>query len=98
MRVGRGTRSFMRFGRMRQRLALDDRGAVIAADPDGRRPRRVVDEDAADVGFARQQVFGRAAAFRIEAQDAIARQSRLQHRTIALRFHVVGLCDSRAAA
>ena len=40
-----------------QRLELDDRRAVVAADPERHRRRRIVDEHAADIGFARQQIF-----------------------------------------
>src|SRR5436853_73263 len=40
-----------------ERLELDDRGAVIIADPERHRRGGVIDEDAADVGRARQQVL-----------------------------------------
>src|SRR5262245_31041580 len=41
-----------------QRLDLDDRGAVVVADPEHRSRAGLLDEDAADVGRARQQIFG----------------------------------------
>src|SRR5262249_52105128 len=43
--------------RLVERLELDDRRAVVAADPERHRRGRVVDEHAPDVGLARQQVI-----------------------------------------
>src|SRR6266581_6414867 len=54
-----------------QRLELDDRGAVVAADPEGHRRGRVVDEHAPDVGVARQQVVDHPAALGVEARDEV---------------------------
>src|SRR5690242_10237777 len=39
-----------------QRLELDDRRAMVAADPERHGRGRVVDEHAPDIGFSRQQV------------------------------------------
>src|SRR5262249_34812378 len=39
------------------RLDLDDRGAVVAADPERHRAGRVIHEHAADIGRFRQQIF-----------------------------------------
>src|SRR5580704_9329960 len=41
-----------------QRLDLDDRRAVVAADPEHWPRAAVIDEDAADIGRARQLIFG----------------------------------------
>src|ERR1700685_4761091 len=58
-----------------QRFYLDDRGALVAADPE-RRPRAaVIDVDAADIGRARQLIFGDAVGLRIETRDPVG-----QHR------------------
>src|SRR5580692_6837056 len=58
-----------------QRLDLDDRGAVVAADPEHRPRAAIVDEDAADIGRARQLIFGDGVGLRIKAGDAVG-----QHR------------------
>src|SRR5271154_3330197 len=55
-----------------QRLELDDRGAVVAADPEGHRRGAVVDEHAPNVGRGRQQIFDELAGLGIEPQDAVA--------------------------
>src|SRR5690242_16484052 len=47
-----------------QRFELDDRAAVIVADPERHRAGRVVDEHATDVGLARQQVVDERPALR----------------------------------
>src|SRR5690348_5416315 len=49
-----------------ERLDLDDRRAVIAADPQDRPIGRAGDEDAADVGRPRQQIVDDLAGLRIE--------------------------------
>src|SRR5262249_58317195 len=56
-RERRGRRSRVETKLLVQRLELDDVGAVVAAYPERHRGRRVVDEDAADVGRLRQQVL-----------------------------------------
>src|SRR5262249_53302191 len=53
------------------RLKLDERGAVVAADPERHRGRRVVDEDAADVGRLRQQVLDELAGLRVEPHHPV---------------------------
>src|SRR6185503_10530553 len=58
-----------------ERLDLDDRGAVVAADPERAGTLRVVHVDTADVGRARQHVFGVLAALDVEARHAVG-----QHR------------------
>src|SRR5262245_30250900 len=52
--------------RLIQRLELDDRGAVVAADPKRDRRGGVVNEHPADVGGARQQIIDDFAGRRIE--------------------------------
>src|SRR5262245_33000200 len=74
-----------------QRLELDDRGAVVAADPERDRRRGVVDNDAADVGRVRQKIFDELPSLGIESRDAIA-----QHRAgpclpVAVDDHVIRL-------
>src|SRR3979411_2187553 len=59
--------------RLIQRLQLDDGGVVVVAGPEGHRRRRIVDEDAPDIGLLRQQILCRLPARRIEAQHAVAR-------------------------
>src|SRR6266508_7007665 len=54
-----------------QRLELDDRGAVVGADPERYRRGRIVDEHAADVGRARQQVFDHLAGLGVEPRDLV---------------------------
>ena len=53
------------------RLNLDQRGAVIVADPEGRRRRAVVDEDAPDIGLVRQRILDEFSGFGVEPQDAV---------------------------
>src|SRR5262245_45348216 len=57
------------------RLDLDDRPAVIAADPKRTRTGAIVDEHPADVGRARQLVLDVLAGLHVEAGDAV-----VQHR------------------
>src|SRR5689334_3859702 len=52
-----------------ERNQPDDRGAVVAADPERDRSRRVVDVDAADVGLPREQVFDAFVDARLHAHD-----------------------------
>src|SRR3954471_18401445 len=59
-----------------QRFELDDRRAVVAADPERDRRGRTVDEHPPDVGGARQQVVDRFAGLGVEPRDLVA-----QHRT-----------------
>src|SRR5260370_14865946 len=58
-----------------QRLDLDDRGAVVAAGPEGDRRRGIVDEHPPYIGGARQQIIDRLPGFGVEPRDLIA-----QHR------------------
>src|SRR5438093_3189041 len=53
-----------------ERFDLDDRRAVVVADPERARALRIVDIDAADVGRARQHVFRVLAAIDVEARHA----------------------------
>src|SRR5262249_49763761 len=54
-----------------ERLDLDDGGAVVAADPERDRRRRVVDEHPADVGRPRQQIFHELPVPGVEPHDAV---------------------------
>src|SRR5262249_40407426 len=54
-----------------QRLELDDRGAVVGADPERHRIGRIVDEYAADIGRARQQIFDELAGPGVQAHDLV---------------------------
>jgi hypothetical protein len=54
-----------------ERLELDDRGAVVVADPERRRRGRIVDEDPAHIGLLRQQILGDLAGLGIEPLDQI---------------------------
>src|SRR5580704_18706120 len=62
--LGRGRKSI-------QRLDLDDRSAVVAADPQRAGVLGVVDEDAADIGRPRQRVFGVLPGLDVEARDPV---------------------------
>ena len=53
-------------------LHLDDRRAVVVADPERRLRLAVIDEDAADVGVARQLVLRRFPSLGVDADDAIS--------------------------
>src|SRR5215471_3070289 len=50
-----------------ERLDLDDRGAVVVADPERARALGIVDVDTPNVGRVRQLIFGVLAALDIEA-------------------------------
>src|ERR1700728_3626412 len=58
-----------------QRLDLDDRGAVIAADPQHRPGAAIVDEDPPDIGRSRQLIFDDVIGLGIEPRDPV-----IQHR------------------
>src|SRR6202035_3983211 len=58
-----------------QRFDLDDRGAVVVADPERDGCGGIVDEHPPDIGTARQEIVDRRAGGRIEPGDLIA-----QHR------------------
>src|SRR5215470_10085001 len=55
-----------------ERLDLDDRAAVIAADPQNGPPAALFDKDAADVGRPRQLIFHDGVRRWIEPRHAIA--------------------------
>src|SRR5580658_2403291 len=54
-----------------QRLDLDDRRAVVAADPERPRISPVIHKHAADISRARQLIFDVLAGLDVEARDAI---------------------------
>src|ERR1700716_4034386 len=57
--------------RLVERLDLDDRGTVVAADPEhGPRPG-LYDEDAPDVGRARQEILGDLAGLYVETRNQV---------------------------
>src|ERR1700730_4517478 len=58
-----------------ERLDLHQAGVVIAADPEGHRGGRIVDEHRAHIGVLRHQVFDRLAGLRVESHPAICRHS-----------------------
>src|SRR5580704_5953503 len=58
-----------------ERLDAQNFCAVVVAGPKRHRIGRIVDEDAANIGRARQKIFDRGSALRIEAQHAIARHA-----------------------
>src|ERR1700733_9187919 len=73
-----------------QRLELDDRGAVVAADPEGHRRGAVVDEHAPYVGRARQQIFDELAGLGTEPQDAVPHHRAGPGLAVLVERHVVG--------
>src|SRR6267142_5747014 len=52
-----------------ERLDLHQAGVVIAADPEGHRRGRIVDEHRAHIGVLRHQVFDRLAGLRVVPHD-----------------------------
>src|SRR5438105_6016534 len=75
-----------------ERLDLDDRRTVVAADPEHRPRARLFDEYAADIGVGPgQEIFGDLAGLGIEARDQIVEHRAGPHfRGILARYHVVG--------
>ena len=58
-----------------QRLDLDDRGAVIVADPQHRPRPGLLHEHAADIGRVGQQIFDDLVGLRVEPRDLVASAS-----------------------
>jgi len=56
-----------------ERFDLENGGVVIVAGPEGYRHRGVVNEDAANIGLTRQQIFNRFPGLRVEPQNPIVR-------------------------
>src|SRR5262245_23701041 len=75
--------------RLLQRLDLDDRGAVVVADPEHRPRPGLLDEDAADVGCARQEIFGDLAALGVKPGYVVVRHRAGPHVGAALAGHDV---------
>src|SRR5229473_1482999 len=78
-----------------QRLDLDDGRAEIAADPQHGPIAGVVDEDAPDVGGARQQVFDHVAGLRIEPRHLVVEHRAGPHLAFSRRDDVVGRAPGR---
>src|SRR3954468_16307320 len=76
-------------------LELDDRGAVIAADPEGDRRRRVVDENAPDIGRARDKIFGKVAALGVEPHHAVVEHGAGPGLLILVEGDVIGIGPGR---
>src|SRR6266581_7451105 len=72
------------------RLKLDQRGAVVVADPERGRCRVVVDEYAAHVGLVRQRVLGDLAGLQVEPQDAVGIHAGGPQMPVLGRCRVIG--------
>src|SRR5262245_913404 len=72
-------------------LDLDDRGAVIAADPEGRTRGRVVHEHAAHVGVARQLILDRLAGLGIKPYHAVGGHAAGPQLAVLVPDHVIGM-------
>src|SRR5712691_3518058 len=84
-----------RTSKLVQRLHLDDRRAVVAADPQRAGARRIVEIDAADVGRARQHVFGVLAAPDVESRHAVGEHRPGPRLAVAAGHRVVGRAPRR---
>ena len=84
-----GRRCALRRRRGVERLELDDRCAVVVADPEGHRRRTVVHEHAPHIGGARQEVLDELAALRIETQNAVVVFATRPDVAVPVRRHVV---------
>src|SRR5579871_5997488 len=73
-----------------QRLDLDDRTLVVVADPERHRRGGIVDEDAADVGLARQQILDKLAGLRIEPRHPVVEHRSGPYLAVLIDPHVVG--------
>src|SRR5215468_12032598 len=72
-----------------QRLNPHDRGAVVVADPEYRPRTSLLDEDAADVGGARQEILGNLAALGVKPRHVVVRHRAGPHLGAALARHDV---------
>src|SRR5713101_3222033 len=78
-----------------ERLHLDDRRAVVAADPERAGVLRIVEIDAADVGRARQHVFRVPAALDVEARHAVGQHRPGPRLAVAAGDGVIGCAPRR---
>src|SRR5260221_4759385 len=78
-----------------ERFDLDDRRAVVAADPERARALRIVEIDAADVGRARQHVFGVLAARDVEARHTVGQHGARPRLAVLAGDRVIGRAPRR---
>src|SRR3954469_3552678 len=86
-------RPFVPHGKCRNsilRLDLDDRGAVVVADPEHVTRAAFVDKDAADIGRARQQILSHLAALGVEPRHQVGEHRPGPGLAVLGRDHVIG--------
>src|SRR5882672_8735238 len=74
-----------------ERFDLENGGVVVVAGPEGHRRSGVVDENAANIGLARQQILDRLSGLRVKPQHAVVRHRAAPQFAMPIEIDVAGI-------